>query len=73
LLAENRDNVDAIIERLTSLAILVNNRNIPQVEQAIHRIKHTLNHRLAQEDISDAALEIVINALHDAAEKIAKS
>ncbi|HBZ17320.1 MAG TPA: transcriptional regulator [Pantoea sp.] len=73
LLAENRDSVEAIIERLTSLAILVNNRNIPQVEQAIHLIKHTLNHRLAQEDISAEALERVISALHDAAEKIAKS
>ncbi|MFJ5161244.1 PadR family transcriptional regulator [Pantoea sp. NPDC088449] len=73
LLAENRDSVEAIIERLTSLAILVNNRNIPQVEQAIHLIKYTLNHRLAQEDISAEALERVISALHDAAEKIAKS
>ncbi|MEA5104912.1 MULTISPECIES: PadR family transcriptional regulator [unclassified Pantoea] len=73
LLAENRDNVDAIIERLTSLAILVNNRSIPQVEQAIHLIKHTLNHRLAQEDISAESLEIVIEALHQAAEKIANS
>ncbi|WP_343550920.1 PadR family transcriptional regulator [Pantoea sp.] len=73
LLAQNRDNVDAIIERLTSLAILVNNRSIPQVEQAIHLIKQTLNHRLAQEDISEQALEIVIHALHEAAEKIAKS
>jgi hypothetical protein len=32
-----------------------------------------LNHRLAQEDISDEALEIVISALQEAAEKIAKS
>ncbi|ERK05635.1 MAG: PadR family transcriptional regulator [Pantoea sp.] len=73
LLAENRENVDTIISRLTSLAILVNNRSIPAVEQAIHNIKFTLNHRLAQENISEDALNIVISALNEAAEKIAKS
>jgi len=73
LLAENRDNVNAIIERLTSLAILVNNRSIPQVEQANQLNKHTLNDRLGQEGISDDALKIVISALQEAAEKIAKS
>ncbi|MEG3127109.1 PadR family transcriptional regulator [Pantoea cypripedii] len=73
LLAENRENVATIIQRLTSLAILVNNRSIPEVEQAIHNIKFTLNHRLAQENISAETLEIVITALNEAAGKIAKS
>jgi DNA-binding PadR family transcriptional regulator len=73
LLAENGDNITIIIERLTSLAILVNNRSIPEVEQAIHHIRHTLNHRLSQQDISPEALEIVINALNEATKKIANS
>ncbi|MDT8850570.1 PadR family transcriptional regulator [Pantoea dispersa] len=73
LLAENGENVAVIIGRLTSLAILVNNRSIPQVEQAIHTLRYTLNHRLSQEQISPATVEIVVAALQDAAEKIANS
>ncbi len=73
LLAENRASAEAIIQRLTSLAILVDNRSIPEVEQAIHAIRHTLNHRLSQEQISPQTLEIVVAALHEAAEKIAQS
>jgi DNA-binding PadR family transcriptional regulator len=73
LLAENSENISIIIERLTSLAILVNNRSIPEVEQAIHNIRHMLNHRLAQENISPESLAVVVNALNEATEKIAKS
>jgi len=73
LLAENRDHIAVIIERLTSLAILVDNRSIPQIEQAIHAIRYTLNHRLSQEPISPATVEIVVAALREATEKIAKS
>lgn len=73
LLAENGATVATLIERLASLAILVDNRSIPAVEQAIHQIRHTLNHRLSQEQISPATLEIVVAALQEAAAKIAKS
>lgn len=69
-LAENRETVSSLITRLSTLAILVNNRSIPAVEQAIHGLKVALNQRLAQEDISEAALQTLIKALHDAAEKI---
>ncbi|MFV9669977.1 PadR family transcriptional regulator [Pantoea sp. KXB25] len=72
-LAEQRDMVLSLIARLSSLAVLVNNRSIPAVEQAIHGLKVALNRRLAQEDISDAALQTLIQALHDAAEKITGS
>lgn len=68
-LAENRETVSSLITRLSTLAILVNNRSIPAVEQAIHGLKVALNRRLAQEDISEAALQTLIKALHDAAEK----
>ena len=73
LLAENGETIATIIERLTSLAILVNNRSIPEVEQAIHNIRHTLNHRLSQEHISPDALEMIVAALNQASETIAKS
>lgn len=72
-LAEQREMVLSLIARLSSLAVLVNNRRIPAVEQAIHGLKVALNRRLAQEDISDAALQTLIQALHDAAEKITGS
>ncbi|MFV9687729.1 PadR family transcriptional regulator [Pantoea sp. Ep11b] len=72
-LAEQREMVLSLIARLSSLAVLVNNRSIPAVEQAIHGLKVALNRRLAQEDISDAALQTLIQALHDAAEKITGS
>lgn len=72
-LAEQREMILSLIARLSSLAVLVNNRSIPAVEQAIHGLKVALNRRLAQEDISDAALQTLIQALHDAAEKITGS
>ncbi|MGD9425876.1 PadR family transcriptional regulator [Pantoea sp. NSTU24] len=72
-LAGQREMVPGLIARLSSLAVLVNNRSIPAVEQAIHGLKVALNRRLAQEDISDAALQTLIQALHDAAEKITRS
>ena len=72
-LAEQREMVLSLIARLSSLAVLVNNRSIPAVEQAIHGLKVALNRRLAHEDISDAALQTLIQALHDAAEKITGS
>lgn len=72
-LADNRETVSSLITRLSTLAILVNNRSIPAVEQAIHGLKVALNRRLAQEEISEAALQTLIEALHDAAEKITHS
>jgi DNA-binding PadR family transcriptional regulator len=72
-LADNRETVTSLIARLSTLAILVNNRSIPAVEQAINELKMALNRRLAQEDICDAALQTLIEALHDAAEKITHS
>ncbi|GME40100.1 hypothetical protein ACJ2_16780 [Pantoea sp. QMID2] len=72
-LADNRETVASLITRLSTLAIVVNNRSIPAVEQAIHELKMALNQRLAQEDISEAALQTLIRALHDAADKITRS
>lgn len=73
LLAEQQAQITQLIERLSSLAVLVNNRSIPDVDQAIHRMRTALNGRLSQEEISPRSLEIIIEALNAAAEKIAHS
>jgi len=72
-LAEQQAQVELLIERLSSLAVLVNNRSIPDVDQAIHRVRSTLNSRLSQEDISPETLAKVVEALNAAADKIAAS
>ncbi|OQP31548.1 MULTISPECIES: PadR family transcriptional regulator [Pantoea] len=72
-LAEQQPQVEQLIERLSSLAVLVNNRSIPDVDQAIHRMRTTLNSRLAQQDISPETLAKVVEALNAAADKIAAS
>jgi len=72
-LAEQQAQVEQLIERLSSLAVLVNNRSIPDVDQAIHRMRTTLNSRLAQQDISPETLAKVVEALNAAADKIAAS
>ena len=55
------------------MAILVNNRIIPDVEKSIHSLRSALNLRLSQENISQASLDKVIAAMNEAAEKIASS
>jgi len=72
-LAEQQAQIEQLIERLSSLAVLVNNRSIPDVDQAIHRMRTTLNSRLAQQDISPETLAKVVEALNAAADKIAAS
>lgn len=62
-----------IIERLSTLAILVNNRSLPDVDRAIHNMKTALNVRLSQEAISQQSLFVIIDALDDAAKKIERS
>jgi len=72
-LAEQQAHIAHLIERLSSLAVLVNNRSLPDVDRAIHRIRTTLNSRLSQQDISAETLEKVVEALNAAADKIAAS
>lgn len=73
LLAEQQAHIQHLTERLSSLAVLVNNRSIPDVDQAIYRMRTALNSRLSQENISTEALEQIVDALNSAAEKIANS
>ncbi|CCG87659.1 putative protein yqjI [Erwinia piriflorinigrans CFBP 5888] len=72
-LQQNQPVLTAIIQRLSTLAALVNNRSHPDVERAIHNMKTALNLRLAQEAISQRALYDIIDALDEAAKKITRS
>lgn len=63
----------AIIERLSSMAVLVNNRRIPEVERAIHNFKSALNGRLSHTSLSQQTLYDIVDALDDAAKKIERS
>ncbi len=62
-----------LITRLSSLAVLVNNRSIPDIEQAIFQFKNALNGRLAQQDITDETRHKIVAALNAAAEQISRS
>ncbi|NIF23155.1 PadR family transcriptional regulator [Pantoea sp. Acro-835] len=73
ILAESSEQIASLIQRLSSMAVLVNNRNIPDVEKSIHNLRSALNLRLSQENISQASLDKVIAAMNEAAEKIASS
>lgn len=73
LLQQEQAALEIIVQRLTSMAVLVNNRSLPDVERAIHNMKTALNVRLSQEGISQDALYAIIDALDDAAKKIERS
>lgn len=72
-LSQHRATLATIIQRLSTLAVLVNNRSLPDVERAIHNMKTALNFRLSQEGISQQTLFAIIDALDDAAKKIERS
>ncbi|WLS80758.1 PadR family transcriptional regulator [Erwinia pyri] len=72
-LLENHAHLQTLIARLTSMAVLVNNRSIPEVERAIHNMKMALNGRLSQSGVSQQTLYAIIDALDDAAKKIERS
>lgn len=61
------------MQRLASLAVLVHNRRLPEIERAIHNFKTALNGRLAQPGISRQTLYAIVDALDDAAKKIERS
>lgn len=72
-LQQNASALAAILQRLSSLAVLVNNRSLPDVERAIHNMKTALNIRLSQEGLSQQTLYAIIDALDEAAKKIERS
>lgn len=72
-LGEAKESLQAILDRLTSMAVLVNNRSIPEIERAIHNMKMALNARLSQPELAQPTLYAIIDALDDAAKKIERS
>ncbi|MBW1214987.1 PadR family transcriptional regulator [Pantoea allii] len=62
-----------LMKRLSSLAVLVNNRSIPEIEQAIYHFKSALNTRLAQQEITDETREKIVAVLMTAADEINRS
>ncbi|WP_380178684.1 PadR family transcriptional regulator [Kalamiella sp. sgz302252] len=72
-LAAHRDSLQFIINRLSSMAVLVNNRSIPEVERAINNMRTALNMRLSQLNLPQQTLYDIIDALDEAARKIERS
>ncbi|MEY8769379.1 PadR family transcriptional regulator [Erwinia sp. DT-104] len=72
-LAEGQETLHDIINRLSSMAILVNNRSIPEVERAINNMRMALNMRLSQSALPQQTLYDIIDALDEAARKIERS
>lgn len=73
MLKHDAQPLSGLIDRLSSLAVLVNNRSIPEIEQAIVHFKTALNTRLAQQDITDETRQTIVAALMTAAEDISRS
>ncbi|WP_413724323.1 PadR family transcriptional regulator [Sodalis sp. RH16] len=73
LLDVQRGNLNGIIDRLYSMAILSNNRSIPEMQRAINNIRTALNLRLAKGKISQQTLYNIIDALDNAAKEIERS
>lgn len=72
-LLTHQADLTTIVQRLSSLAVLVYNRSVPEVERAIHNLKTALNSRLSQQDISQQTLYAIVDALDEAAKKIERS
>ncbi|MEI2264604.1 PadR family transcriptional regulator [Erwinia sp. CGal63] len=72
-LQQGQAALELIVSRLGSMAILVNNRSIPEVERAINNMRMALNMRLSQADLPAQTLHDIIDALDEAARKIERS
>ena len=72
-LAQQQPQLEAVMARLASLAVLANNRSQPEVQRAIHNMKMALNTRLADENLSQQALYAIVDVLDEAAKKIERS
>lgn len=72
-LGQHHAELAIVVQRLSSLAVLVHNRSVPEVERAIHNMKTALNTRLSQQDIALETLYAIVDALDEAAKKIERS
>ncbi|GAA0492470.1 MULTISPECIES: PadR family transcriptional regulator [Tatumella] len=73
LLTDGAAQLEEISARLKMLAIVGRNRNIPQIERAVHNLKMALHTRLAEPSLSTETLYAIIDALDDAARRIERS
>ena len=72
-LTEQEELLTSVTEKLHSLAILSNNRSIPQMQRAINNIRMALNLRLAKGPIEQDTLYTIIDALDRATKEIERS
>lgn len=72
-LQQQQAQLQSVISRMQSLAVLANNRSLPEVQRAIHNMRTALNTRLADQHISQQALHAIIDVLDEAAKKIERS
>lgn len=73
LLEQSQPALHDIVRRLGTLAILVHNRSLPDVDRAIRSLKTALNARLSQADIDRQTLYAIVDALDEAVKKIERS
>jgi len=72
-LAQQGGVLQAVTEKLHSLAILSNNRSIPEMQRAINNIRMALNLRLAKGPIEQDTLYKITDALDRATKEIERS
>lgn len=73
LLNQQDELLATVTERLHSLAILSNNRSIPEMQRAINNIRSALNLRLAKGPIEQETLYKITDALDRATKEIERS
>ena len=73
LLGKQTEQLESVTERLHSLAILSNNRSIPEMQRAINNIRMALNLRLAKGPIEQKTLYKITDALDRATKEIERS
>lgn len=73
LLNQQGELLTTVTERLHSLAILSNNRSIPEMQRAINNIRSALNLRLAKGPIEQETLYKITDALDRATKEIERS
>lgn len=72
-LLQQPERAGALVQRLESMAVLGDNRRIPEVQRAIHNFRVALNTRLSGADIPRETLHQIIDILDEAAKRIERS
>ncbi|WP_414072004.1 PadR family transcriptional regulator [Rahnella rivi] len=72
-LAQQGELLNAVTGKLHSLAILSNNRSIPEMQRAINNLRMALNLRLAKGPVEQDTLFKIVDALDRATKEIERS